>query len=69
MSQADRPDFSVNFDLTAGEDLAPIDIFGAQDSWLFVLLVFEDGDVEGLVELDQHARVKADILIIALKFE
>jgi hypothetical protein len=48
VSEANRPDFTIYFNLTAGEDLAPIDVFSANHSRLLVVLVFEDSHMQRL---------------------
>ena len=69
MSEADRPDFTIYFNLTAGEDLAPIDVFSANQSRLLVVLVFEDSHMQRLGQLDQGARFETSVFIIALKLK
>ena len=52
MSQTDRENLSVYFDLVAIEHWPPINVLRAKHNWFFVLPVFQNSHMQRFVELD-----------------
>ena len=69
MSQTDRHNFLVCFNLIEVQYRSPVNVLRAQHNWLFVLSMLENCDVEWCVEFGEHRGVKLDLFIVTNKFK